>query len=664
MPCYCNNTNKCAHENEHEHENHKCHCHEGNHSNVHHEHDGIGCHCHEHDGHGHHEHGAKENKGLMIGRLIFAALLLIISLFFRERSTERLIFALASALCVGYDVIIGAMKNLLHGELMDELFLMSVAAVGAFALGEYTEGALVFLLFQLGEFLQDLAVDRSRDSISDLMNIRPDTATVERDGKEMTVHPDDVDIGEIIIVRPGERIPLDGIVSEGESFLDTVALTGESVPRSVRPGEEALSGCVNLQGVLHLKVNRQYGESTVSRILELVEDATEHKSHADRFITRFAHIYTPVVVCAAVALFLVASLITGQWNEWLRRSLTFLVISCPCALVISVPLSYFNGIGRASKMGILVKGSDVLEHLSRTGIVALDKTGTVTKGVFEVVAVHPHEISEEQLLLYAAGAEKYSTHPIADAIRESVHDIENLDVKDAQEIAGHGVTATVNGHTVAAGNSRLMDAYNAESHECHYIGTIVHVCVDGIYAGHLVIADVVKESAEKAVAELKDLGVHEIVMLTGDRKITADDIGKRIGVNAVYAELKPDEKVEHLQNLMRKKNDNETVVFVGDGINDAPVLAVSDLGVAMGNAGSDAAVEAANIVLIDDDPQKLPAGIRLAIRTQKIVKENIVFSILIKAAVMILGAAGVVPLWLAVFSDVGVCLLAILNAMR
>ena len=370
------------------------------------------------------------------------------------------------------------------------------------------------------------------------------------------------------------------------------------------------------------------------------------------------------VVCAAVAHFLAASLITGQWDEWLRRSLTFLVISCPCALVISVPLSYFNGIGRASKMGILVKGSDVLEHLSRTGIVALDKTGTVTKGVFEVVAVHPHEISEEQLLLYAAGAEKYSTHPIADAIRESVHDIENLDVKDAREIAGHGVTATVNGHFVAAGNSRLMDSYNTEAHECHYTGTIVHVCVDGIYAGHIVIADVVKESAEKAVADLKDLGVHEIVMLTGDRKITADDIGKRIGVNAVYAELKPDEKVEHLQNLMRKKNGNETVVFVGDGINDAPVLAVSDLGVAMGNAGSDAAVEAANIVLIDDDPQKLHAGIRLAIRTQKIVKENIAFSILIKAAVMILGAAGVVPLWLAVFSDVGVCLLAILNAMR
>ena len=662
MHCHCNNINKCTHENEHG--NHECHCHEENQTNEHHKHDGIGCHCHEHEGHGHLEHGAKENKGLMIGRLIFAALLLIISLFFRDNSTERLIFALASALCVGYDVIIGALKNLLHGELMDELFLMSVAAVGAFALEEYTEGALVFLLFQLGEFLQDLAVDRSRDSISELMNIRPDAAIVERDGKEMTVHPDDVDIGETIIVRPGERIPLDGIVSEGESFLDTVALTGESVPRSIRPGEEALSGCVNLQGVLHLKVNRPYGESTVSRILELVEDATEHKSHADRFITRFAHIYTPVVVCAAVALFLAASLITGQWDEWLRRSLTFLVISCPCALVISVPLSYFNGIGRASKMGILVKGSDVLEHLSRTGIVALDKTGTVTKGVFEVVAVHPHEISEEQLLLYAAGAEKYSTHPIADAIRESVHDIENLDVKDAREIAGHGVTATVNGHFVAAGNSRLMDSYNTEAHECHYTGTIVHVCVDGIYAGHIVIADVVKESAEKAVADLKDLGVHEIVMLTGDRKITADDIGKRIGVNAVYAELKPDEKVEHLQNLMRKKNGNETVVFVGDGINDAPVLAVSDLGVAMGNAGSDTAVEAANIVLIDDDPQKLPAGIRLAIRTQKIVKENIAFSILIKAAVMILGAAGVVPLWLAVFSDVGVCLLAILNAMR
>ena len=604
---------------------------------------------------------------MMIARLAAAAVLLIAGLFFPEDSMARLALSLLSAGCVGYDVVIGAVKNLIHGEVLDELFLMSVAAAGAFALGEYTEGALVFLLFQLGEFLQDLAVDRSRGSIAELMNIRPDSAAVERNGVETRVRPEEVEPGEIITVRPGERIPLDGTVTEGESFLDTSALTGESVPRAVRPGEEALSGCVNQRGLLRLRVIRPYGESTVSRILTLVEDATEHKSHADRFITRFARIYTPVVVGAAAAMFLIASLATGQWGEWLRRALTFLVISCPCALVISVPLSYFSGIGRASRRGILVKGSNILEELSRTVAVAFDKTGTVTRGVFSVTAVHPRELSESELLAFARAAERYSTHPIADAIRENTEDPEEetADVRDAQEIAGQGVIAVVNGRRVAVGNERLMEAEGADSKDCHLSGTIVHVAVDGAYAGHLVIADVIRESAEKSVQELRELGIRRIVMLTGDRQNAADAIGKQIGADEIYAELKPEDKVDRIRDMMRDKADpKETVLFIGDGINDAPVLATADLGAAMGGAGADAAVEAADIVLIDDDPIKLAEGIRLARRTQRIVKENIVFSILVKALVMILGAMGVVPLWLAVFSDVGVCLLAILNAVR
>ena len=601
----------------------------------------------------------------MIGRLIVSAVLLIIGLFFPEGGVWRLIFSLAAALIIGCDVILAALQNILHRELLDEMFLMFIASVGAFVLGEATEGALVLLLFQLGEFLQDLAVDRSRESISALMKIRPEKATVERDGKEIPTTPEEVQIGEIIVVRPGERIPLDGNIVEGESFLDTVALTGESVPRAARTGDEVLSGCVNLRGVLRIQVTRGFGESAVSRILELVENATEHKSHADRFITRFARIYTPVVVCSALALLLTAGLITGNWAEWLRRSLTFLVISCPCALVISVPLSYFNGIGRASKKGILVKGSNVLEELSRAGMVALDKTGTVTKGVFEVVAVHPEEMNEEELIHLAAGAEKYSTHPIADAIRESDPEWEKTDVRDCRETAGQGVIATVEGRRVAAGNERLMAAEGIRSNDCHLAGTIVHIAVDGKYEGHLVIADVVKESAEEAVRQMKELGIRKIVMLTGDRKNAGETIGKQIGVDEVYAELKPEDKVDQIQRLMSERDlKQETVLFVGDGINDAPVLVTADLGVAMGAAGSDAAVEAADIVLIDDDPLKLAEGIRLARRTQKIVKENIIFSIAVKVMVMILGAFGVVPLWLAVFSDVGVCLLAILNAMR
>ena len=648
---------------EHEHGHHEHHHgHEHGHGHEHeHEHAGFGC---EHgcgDGDGEEE----ENRSVMIGRLITSAVLLIVGLFFPEKSFLRFLFSLLSALAIGYDVMWNAVRNVMHRELMDETFLMTIATIGAFALGEFTEGGMVLLLFQFGEFLQDLAVDRSRDSISALMDIRPDTATVVRGGQEITVSPEDVAIDEIIVVRPGERIPLDGVVVEGDSFLDTVALTGESVPRAVRAGDEALSGCVNQRGLLRIRVERLAHDSAVSRILELVENATEHKSHADKFITRFARIYTPVVVCSAVLLFLLGGICTGHWAEWLRRSLTFLVISCPCALVISVPLSYFNGIGRASRQGILVKGSDILEQLSKTSIVALDKTGTVTKGVFEVVAVHPEEISEEELLRYAAAAEKYSTHPVADAIRESCAGWELLDVRNAQEIAGQGVIAEVQGRRVAAGNDRLMRSEGVTGQDCEVAGTIVHISVDGKYEGHLVIADVMKESAAEAVRQLKELGVRRTVMLTGDRQSAAEDIGRRAGVDEVYAELKPEDKVSHVLQLMAdRKQGKETVVFVGDGINDAPVLATADLGVAMGAAGSDAAVEAADMVLIDDDPMKLASGIRLARRTQKIVMQNIVFSIAIKVLVMILGATGVVPLWLAIFSDVGVCLLAILNAMR
>ena len=656
-------------EQHHDHEHH--HAHEHHHEHDHH-HDGLGCDCgHCHHDHDHEDEDEERERSVMIGRLIVSAVLLIIGLFFPEGGAGRFLLSAASALTIGYDVMREAVRNLMHRELLDEMFLMTIACLGAFILGEYTEGAMVLLLFQLGEFLQDMAVDRSRKSISALMDIRPERATVERDGKEWSVSPDEVQIGEIILVRPGERIPLDGTIIEGESFLDTVALTGESVPRAARAGDEALSGCVNQRGVLRIQVTRSFGESAVSRILELVENASEHKSHADKFITRFARIYTPAVVISAAALFLIAGMITGNWAEWLRRSLTFLVISCPCALVISVPLSYFNGIGRASKRGILIKGSNILEALSRVSMAALDKTGTVTKGVFEVVAIHPEEMSGEELIRQAAAAEKYSTHPIGEAIRSSGGTWETMSVKDAQEVAGQGVIATVDGRRIAAGNEKLMMSEGVSCRACrecsekHHSGTIVHVAVDGKYEGHLVIADIVKESAEEAVRRLKNLGVRKVVMLTGDRQIAAEAIGREVGVDEVYAGLKPEDKVNHIYRIMaERKNDRETVLFAGDGINDAPVLAAADLGVAMGAAGSDAAVEAADIVLIDDDPAKLAEGIQLARRTQKIVKQNIIFSIAVKVIVMILGAFGLVPLWLAVFSDVGVCLLAIVNAMR
>ena len=639
------------------------HAHHEGHSHSHGDHHGsISCNC----GHcSHEEEGEEENRNVVIGRLITSAILLIAGLFFPEGHWMRMLLSLLSAAAAGYDVILEAVRNAVHGRMLDETFLMTIACFGAFILGEYTEGAMVLLLFQTGEFFQDLAVDRSRESIASLMDICPETATVERDGKKEIVSPESVRIGEIIVVKPGERIPLDGTVVDGESFLDTVALTGESIPRTVREGSEALSGCVNLQGVLRIRVDREAHDSAVSRIMELVENATEHKSHADRFITRFARIYTPAVVAAAVLVLLIGGVVTGAWAEWLRRSLTFLVISCPCALVISVPLSYYNGIGRASRRGILIKGSDILERLSKTGIVAMDKTGTMTQGVFEVVAVHPEEMSEKELTRYALAAEQYSLHPIAEAIRRSEAGMECPEALHVREIAGQGVIAEVAGHRVVCGNDRLMEAEKIPCHDCHLAGTIVHIAVDGKYEGHLVISDIVKETAGEAVRQLKELGVRKTVMLTGDRKSAAEVIAERTGVDEYHAELKPDEKVFHLYRLMaQRENVQEAVCFVGDGINDAPVLAAADLGIAMGNAGVDAAVEAADVVLMDDDPLKVPEGIHLARRTQKIVKENILFSIAVKILVMLLGAFGAVPLWLAVFSDVGVCLLAVLNAVR
>ncbi len=638
-----------------------CHGHDHNHSQTH-------GHDNDHD-HGHaHEHcheGGEENQNVMIGRLIVSTLFLLIGLLFPSGGIIRLLLSMLSALCIGYDVIGEAVRKIVRRELLDESFLMTAACAGAFILGEYTEGAMVLLLFQLGEFLQDLAVDRSRDSISSLMEIRADHADVIRNGRTQTVGTDEVGLGETILVRPGERIPLDGTVTEGESFLDTVALTGESVPRAVRKGDEALSGCVNLRGVLKIRVERLAQDSAVSRILEMVEEATSHKSHADKFITRFARIYTPAVVGVAVLMFVIAGAVTNNWTEWLRRSLTFLVISCPCALVISVPLSYFSGIGRASRQGILVKGSNILEELSRTAAVAMDKTGTVTEGVFEVVAVHPEEMNPDELIRYAAAAEKYSMHPIADALKKSCPEWESQKIGKCQEIAGQGVVAEVNGCRIAIGNERLMKAEGVECHDCHLSGTIVHVAKDGKYEGHLVIADIVKKESADAVRQLKELGIQKTVMLTGDRIGPAEEICSLIGADEVYAELKPEEKVSHIYRLQAQRNSRkETVVFMGDGINDAPVLAAADIGVSMGAAGSDAAVEAADVVLIDDNPTKLAVGIRLARRTQRIVTQNIAGSIAVKLLVMILGAFGIVPLWLAVFSDVGVCVLAILNAMR
>ena len=571
-------------------------------------------------------------------------------------------------LIVGWDTLKEAAEGLLHGEALSEDFLMSIATLGALAIGfmpgaetQFPEAVFVMLFFQVGEMFEEVAEGRSRKSISHLMDIRPDSANVERNGEIITVHPDEVKPGEIILIKPGEKVPMDGIVIEGQSSLDTVALTGESVPRSIREGDEILSGCVNISGVLRVKTTKAFGESTAAKILDLVENAAEKKSRSESFITRFAKVYTPIVVALAVLVVIVPGAITGQWATWLYRGLMFLVVSCPCALVISVPLTFFGGLGGASRKGILVKGANMLDTLSGLKTVVFDKTGTLTEGVFEVTAVHPQVIDQTELLHLAAHVERHSTHPIAMALRNAYPDEhDSCAIENVRETAGHGIIATVNGKEVAVGNAKLMEKVGAESRPCHHQGTIVHVAIDGVYAGHIVISDRIKDDAAAAVQALHAAGVSNTVMLTGDDEKVAASVASAVGVDDFRAQLLPAGKVEALEQLLPQG----TLAFVGDGINDAPVLTRADVGIAMGALGSDAAIEAADVVLMDDKPSKVADAVRIARRTLRIAGENIWFAIGVKVLVLVLAALGFATMWMAVFADVGVTVLAVLNATR
>ena len=568
---------------------------------------------------------------------------------------------------IGWDVLWRAIRNIKNGQVFDENFLMSVATVGAFGCGEYPEAVAVMLFYQVGELFQSVAVDRSRKSISALMDIRPDYANIEQNGELVQVDPEEVSVGDVIVVKAGERVPLDGTVLEGTSSLDTAALTGESLPRDVQAGDEVVSGCVNLTGVLHVKVNKPFGESTVAKILDLVENSSSKKAKAENFITKFARYYTPAVVFAALVLAALPPLLgMGPWLMWVQRALNFLVVSCPCALVISIPLSFFGGIGGASKQGILVKGGNYLEALAQAGIVVFDKTGTLTKGTFEVTAVHPQQVGEGELLELAALAERFSDHPISRSIQAACQSAPDPNrVTDAKEIAGHGVRAVVDGKTVLAGNQKLMDQFHIPFEDtCHHVGTIIHVAVDGVYMGHIVISDQVKEGAKETLRDLKAAGVRKTVMLTGDSQAVGQAVARQLGLDEVHAELLPGDKVDQVERLLQSKGPKEQLVFVGDGINDAPVLSRADIGVAMGAMGSDAAIEAADIVLMDDDLKKLPVAVRIARKTLRIVRENIVFALAVKFLVLILSAVGVANMWWAVFADVGVSVIAILNSMR
>lgn len=617
-------------------------------------------HGHAH-GHDHEEEEEHHSLGLIgVGAVLFVAGLLL------PEGLWRWVALIAAYVVAGGEVLLRAAKNILRGQVFDENFLMAVASLGAMLMGEATEAVAVMLFYQIGEWFQDRAVDKSRASIAQLMDIRPDHANhVLADGSVEVVPPQSLKAGDILLVKPGERIPLDGIILEGTSTLNTSALTGESTPRDVAEGDTVLSGCVNQTGVLRLRATGAYESSTVARILRLVEDSGERKARTERFITRFARWYTPAVCLAALLLALVPPLFVGEWTEWIKRALTFLVISCPCALVISVPLTFFGGVGGASRRGVLIKGANYLEQLAKTDIAVFDKTGTLTRGTFEVTAIHPNQITEEELLELAALAESYSDHPISASLRAAWNRaLDKNRVTDAQEIAGRGIHALVDGRPVYAGNERLMADVHVESRPCHRQGTIVHVALDGVYMGHIVIADRVKEGSAEAIAELKALGVARTVMLTGDQSAVAQSVAKELGVDEVHAELLPGDKVEQVERLMKQKPAGAMLAFVGDGINDAPVLRRADLGIAMGGVGSDAAIEAADIVLMDDDPRKLPCAIRIARRTLRIANQNIIFALSVKAIILVMGAMGLANMWLAVFADVGVSFLAILNAMR
>lgn len=618
-----------------------------------------------------------KKQKLMLIRIIISLLMMVALFFIPSSGALRLVLYIIPYLIVGYDILIKAFKGIVRGQVLDECFLMATATVGAFALaiyensGDYTEAIAVMLFYQIGELFQSYAVGKSRKNITELMDIRPDYANIEKDGKLEKVDPDDVGIGSTIIVQPGEKVPIDGIVTEGNSTLNTAALTGESLPREVQSGDEIISGSINITGLLKIKTTKEFGESTVSKILDLVENASSRKSRSEDFISKFARIYTPAVCIGALLLAILPPVVRiavgldATWESWIYRALTFLVISCPCALVISIPLSFFAGLGGSSNAGILVKGSNYMETLSKTKIVVFDKTGTLTQGVFEVNGIHHNTIENEKIIEYAALAESSSSHPIAKSLqKEYGREIDRTRVSDVQEISGKGIIATVDGRTVACGNEGLMEYLSIRSIPCHSIGTIVHVAIDGAYTGHIVISDVVKPNAAEAIRKLRAAGIRKTVMLTGDRKATAEKIAKELGIGKVYSELLPSDKVEKVENILKAKSNDEKLAFVGDGINDAPVLGRADIGIAMGAMGSDAAIEAADVVLMDDDPLKIAKAIRISQKCMRIVYENIVFAIGVKALCLILGAVGIANMWLAIFADVGVMVLAVLNAIR
>ena len=613
----------------------------------------------------------------MLARILIAAALLILLNFVPVKGALRFVCYLVPYFVIGYDILIKAFKGIKNRQPFDESLLMAIATIGAIAIalydsGDYTEAIAVMLFYQIGEWFQSYAVGKSRRNISELMDIRPDYANIEKDGKLEQVDPDEVEIGSVILIQPGEKVPIDGIVIEGTSTLNTSALTGESLPRDAQEGDEIISGCINMTGVLKIKTTKEFGESTVSKILDLVENASSRKSKSEDFITKFARVYTPAVVYSAIVLAILPPLvrmfgmgIPAEWGTWIYRALTFLVISCPCALVISIPLSFFAGIGGASNAGVLVKGSNYLETLSQTKCVVFDKTGTLTQGVFEVNEVHHNEMNREKLLEYAALAESASSHPISKSLQRAYgKEIDRSRVTDIQEISGNGVMAKVDGVNVAAGNSKLMDRLGIKWIDCHQAGTIIHMAVDGIYAGHIVISDIEKPHAKEAIQALKRAGVERTVMLTGDSRKVAEHVAADLGIDEVHAELLPADKVSEVEELLKKNTGKGKLAFVGDGINDAPVLSRADIGIAMGAMGSDAAIEAADIVLMDDDPMKISKAIRISRKCLRIVYENIWFAIGVKLICLVLGAVGIANMWLAIFADVGVMIIAVLNAIR
>lgn len=648
-----------------------CHTHEHGHSHGHH---------HEHEHH-HHEHGEGGLRGKLL--LIAATVFLLIGAVIVEHNTslatwQLLLVYLVPYLLIGHDTLGEALEGIAKGDMFNEDFLMSVATIGALCIGflpgaetQFPEAVFVMLFFQVGELFEGYAEGRSRESISHLMDIRPDVANVERDGTVESVKPEDVRVGETIVVCPGEKIPLDGIIVEGTTSLNTIALTGESCPREVEEKDEVVSGCINLTGVIRVKTTKTFGESTVSKIIRLVESADENKSRSESFITRFAHVYTPIVVFAALALAFIPPFFSADgyataFSTWLYRALIFLVVSCPCALVISVPLSFFGGIGAASRRGILIKGSGYMDTLANLGTVVFDKTGTLTHGEFAVEAVHPSDFDEHELLHLAAHVEHFTTHPIGAALRNAFPSeaIDGCKIEEVEEITGRGIRAKVSGRTVCVGNGKMMEDIGLEAHNCHLAGTIIHVAVDGKYAGHIVINDKIKEDSAEAITSLKRLGVEKTVMLTGDREAVGKDVAERLGLDEYHAELLPADKVAHVERLIREKAEGKSLAFVGDGINDAPVLKRADVGIAMGALGSDAAIEAADVVLMDDKPSKISTAIDIARRTIHIARENVVFAIGVKVAVLLLATVGLGNMWMAVFADVGVTVLAVLNAMR